>query len=658
LGEETIKDVLKNLQLTDKEGEVYIFLSKHGVLKCNEIAKGMKRHKAQIYRILNILQIKGLLESTLEAPARFTAVPFETVLDLSIKAKRDEAAQMETTRNEILTYWKSIHQPGLEPPTGKFVVIEGDSKIYAKIAQMIRDTKSRLSVVVTVPGLVRADQIGLFDTIFTHPLKSKIQIRFVTDVSNENLNTVKSLLKELHYSEFNLKGRNPELGLQSPRMVIRDNDEILFFITPRLNLASAKQDVCLWTDSKELVLAFSAVFEDFWRNSTDIKQKIAEIESGRSSQRMFINNEEEAEKTYHDIVSSAKKRILVLTSSQGLATLFEDTALTETWKKRGISAKIMAPITSENLESAEQLSKICAIRHIPLTYLETTIVDGKHLFQFGVPSQDQARPQASRFEEIFYTNDPEQVKRARIMLASIWKNASFPSTLKLKTVLSPPPPTVVSPASFRAFLKRTKKTPVGPVTVGQAIICPPSNLGMPAIKIQAYDYGKDAQYGGGCSLIVYLRLKKTGGYDFVPVAIVLTNAGVVDMQKALFAGTPAAENIQLVTPGELQIRKQGNTLFAGWTVQIPLPPTTHQLPPSCILFEAYGTPRHTVKSAPEPSGHITTWESDTSDAFITFLDQSWRYAGPGTQGLISTNATVTLSEPELNQRRTKTNSSS
>ena len=104
LGEETIKKILKNLELTDKEAEVYIFLSKHGVLKCHEIAKGMKRHKAQIYRILKILQSKGLLEATLETPTRFSAVPFESVLDLSIKAKRDEAAQMEKTRQEILSY--------------------------------------------------------------------------------------------------------------------------------------------------------------------------------------------------------------------------------------------------------------------------------------------------------------------------------------------------------------------------------------------------------------------------------------------------------------------------------------------------------------------------------------------------------------------------
>ena len=110
-GDETIREMLRNFGLTDKEAEVYIFLSKRGTLKCREISKGMKRHAAQIYRILKILQNKGLLQLTLEAPTRFAAVPFETVLDHQIKAKHDEAVRMEQSRREILTYWKTIRQP-------------------------------------------------------------------------------------------------------------------------------------------------------------------------------------------------------------------------------------------------------------------------------------------------------------------------------------------------------------------------------------------------------------------------------------------------------------------------------------------------------------------------------------------------------------------
>ena len=655
LGEETIKKILKNLELTEKEAEVYIFLSKHGVLKCGEIAKGMKRHKAQIYRILKILQTKGLLESTLEAPTRFTAVPFETVLDLSIKAKRDEAAQMEKTRQDILSYWKSIHQPGLAPPLGKFVVIEGNHKIYPKMSQMIKETKNQLSAVATVPGLARADQFGIFDAIFTHPLRSSIQFRFLTDLSNQNLGAMKTVLKRIPETGFNLKGRTPDLGLQSPRMIIRDEEEILFFITPRTDANTTEQDVCLWTDCKELVHSFSAVFEDFWRNSTDIEQKIAEIESGSTPQRIFIGNGEEAEKTYREIVSSAKKQILMLTSSQGLAALYENTALTEAWIKRGISVKIMAPIRSENLKAALQLSEYCPVRHVPSGYLQTTIVDETHLFQFNSPPHDLEKLDApTQFENTFYTSDNAHVKRIRLMLNSIWKGASVPSSVPMDTLSSPRAETGTSEtvAAFAAGMKKFQtddweKTQKTRSTVGNVLIHPPSHLGIPDMRMHAYHYEKESLFGEGNSLYINLRLKTPKGYNFVPVAGVETNERAVIPTKSLLLGTPAADNFHFVKPDELQVRKQGNTLFVGWTVHIPLPPTAHILPPACMLFEAYGKSSHVVRSSPFGS-FISTYECDSYDAFVTFLDPSWKYSAPGTNGSVCTNVVGAMINPKRN----------
>jgi sugar-specific transcriptional regulator TrmB len=651
LGEETIKKILKNLELTEKEAEVYIFLSKHGVLKCGEIAKGMKRHKAQIYRILKILQTKGLLESTLEAPTRYTAVPFETVLDLSIKAKRDEAVQMEKTRQDILNYWKSIRQPRLEPPLGKFVVIEGNHKIYPKISQMIKNTKDQLSTVATVSGLARADQFGIFDVIFTHPLRSSIQFRFVTDLSSQNLDAMKTLLKRTHETGLNLKGRNSDIGLQSPRMVIRDGEEILFFITPRPDAPTTEQDVCLWTDCKELVRAFSAVFEDLWRNSTDIEKTMAEIESGSVSQRISIGNAEAAKKAYDEIIGSAKEQILMLTSSNGLVSLWKNTALTEAWFKRGISVKIMAPITTVNLKAALQLSERCPVRHVPSGYIETTVVDKKHVFQFNPPLRDQESPKTTRhFGNVFYNSAPEHVKRITLMLNSIWKGASTPSNITLNSA-SMPLPTVGTPDAIVSTAEAMKSVPAKDLPKsrsmgGIVLIHPPTNLGLPVIRIGAAHYEKESTFGEGNSLYVYLRLRTAKGYDFVPAAVVETNEKAAIPQRALFLGTPAAENFQLVKPDELQIRKQGNTLFAGWTVQISLPPTNHCMPPSCMLLEAYGqTPHTTSSSTIAGAGVVLMSECDRSDAFLTFLDPSWKYAGPGTHGCILTNVIMNVSRP-------------
>ena len=84
-----IEKALRDFGLSEKEIEVYILLGKRGPKKGIEITKQLKMHKGQVYRTLKSLQKKGLVEVTLEYPARFTAVPFENLIDSYIKTKKD-----------------------------------------------------------------------------------------------------------------------------------------------------------------------------------------------------------------------------------------------------------------------------------------------------------------------------------------------------------------------------------------------------------------------------------------------------------------------------------------------------------------------------------------------------------------------------------------
>jgi sugar-specific transcriptional regulator TrmB len=235
LAEETIRKTLTDYGLTEKEAEVYVFLAKQGALKGGDLANRLRVNKSQIYHILGRLQTKGLVESTLESPTRFTAVPFSTVLDSYIKARRGEAAQIESSRESLLQYWEKISRAGSEPRLERFVVIEGNRRIYPRISQMMKEAKQRFSVVTPVAGLVRGDQFGLIDAALHHPLRSKVEFRYITEVSDQNIAAMKALLSRKRKSSFNFSGRNPSLGLSlSPRMMIKDDEEILFFITAKI----------------------------------------------------------------------------------------------------------------------------------------------------------------------------------------------------------------------------------------------------------------------------------------------------------------------------------------------------------------------------------------------------------------------------------------
>lgn len=687
LSEEIIKKVLSDSGLTKIEAEVYVLLAKHGALKGTEIAKLIRKDKAQVFRILKSLQTKGFVEATLEFPARFSVVPFENVLESIVKAKREEVAFIEKAKKDLLDHLRKKSQA--EPSLEKFMVIKGSKRIYSKISKIIRDTKYQLSIATTVPSLMRAYRFGVFDVAFNHPLRSQIPYRFLTELSKQNLNALKALLQLIPKTGFNFKARNPDLGLRLfPRMITRDNEEILFFTTPRTD-KTEKDDICLWTNCKALVQAFAAVFEDLWRNSTDLQKKIVEIETGKPTSKTYVISDVEAAKQKYEVaVRSAEEEIVLMTSSKGLIGYWKTMPLLKKLTKKGVSVKIMAPIVSENLEAAEQLSKICAVKHVPINFPEATIVDGKHFFQFKTPPTGKEELVSTpHFENIFYTNDFEYVEKMKNMLDDVWKNARAPSPFTVESILRksrelslPLPNDRRYPSYFEKMsgisieerkqsgittekdilnkIINAKKFPrenrpkdlmILYGSMANAAIHPPDHFNLPDMVISVFHIEKQSALGEEDAMLIYLWAETPKGHAYVPAAYVGDNPKAQAIWKAWLAGTPAEQNVQLAKKDELQIRIHGNTLFAGWTIPIPLLHPSHNLPPACLLIEGYGDVKTDTYTMFSPSGYRTEIERSGFEAFVTFFHPSSKYSGPGTDGFFARDYVATTYPPSTSK---------
>ena len=655
MSKDTLVIALKNFGLTNKEIEAYILLAKSGSpLKGTELAKQMKRNKGQIYRILKNLQKKGFVESTLEYPKRFLALRIEKILEIITKAKRDELASIEKSTDDLIRDWEIISKTENEQSLEKFTVIEGSKKIYQKIAELVENTKSDLSAITSVADLVRAEQFGVFESAYESRKKSKINFRFITDLTKDNLKAIK-LLKPKLKSALNVKARNPDLGLALfPRMVIRDNEEILFFVSPKKG-ASRKQDVCIYTNSLSLVQAFIGVFEDLWRNSANINDKIVEIESGKPTPKtVIIADEETAKKKYYQTVSEAQEEIMLITSAKNLNQLSENALPLKELSKRKVSVKIMAPITNENLQSAEKLSDYCEVRHVALSYLGTAIIDSKHLFQLKLSSSNQEDSvNELSFKNAFYTTDSEYVEKTKNMLENIWNNAYTSSVVKLVPILRSQigrTESIGAPRNIEKLperlLKAARAHGVASAIYGSAYILPPSHLKIPEMRISALNIDKESSLGEAEMLLIELWLETPRGVTFVPVAVV-TNAcpEIAAVAKMKWAGTPAGQNVIQVKPEELRVWIEGKTLFAGWTISIPLLPPKYKLDPGCILFQGFGDEFHQTLSRSWPSGYLEGMELDGFQAFTTFIAPSWKFSGPGTSGTVG-KAIMIAAAPE------------
>jgi sugar-specific transcriptional regulator TrmB len=184
VSQEKVLKTLSDLGLTRLDSKVYIYLAKKGPQKGRDIGKALKVQKPQLYRSLKNLQSKAIVSATLERPARFSAASFEKVLDLFIRTKLEEAQNIQTEKNKLISSWQTIQASETPDVSARFMVIEGRNRIYSRIKQMINETKNQLSIISTVSGLARADRFGLLDSDFKYPRLSGVQFRLLTHLVN------------------------------------------------------------------------------------------------------------------------------------------------------------------------------------------------------------------------------------------------------------------------------------------------------------------------------------------------------------------------------------------------------------------------------------------------------------------------------------------
>lgn len=674
--EKTMKN-LEDLGFSKIEAQIYLLLGRRGSQRAKDIVGTLKVNRQRLYEILKGLEKRGLINASLEHPAKFSALPFEKMLDLFVKSKMEEAQLIDRDKTKILSDWQSIAISETDDQSPKFTVLEGRNYIYPRLKQMIEQTKSQLSIISTVQGMAQADQFGLLETAFNHTSEGSMKFRFLTEISEENLNMIKGLLRKMPKMGLHFEGRTPELGLKlMTRMIVRDDMEAAFFVNQEIdNTIRKADDVCLWTNSPAIVNSFKFMFDNLWQNSADLKEKIVEIETGKSSTKTCVFCDlETAKKKYNEEMENAKKEIIIVTSSAGLLDIWKNPDKLKAKTENGVSVRIMSPIIRDNLNETLKLSEFCKVRHVPESFLSTTIIDGQHLFQFkNELLGDEKKNELTSHKNTFYTNDVEYANKMQKMLINIWNHAQIPSPIMLKGDVQQP--TFVNNSvdankfdkisrEYEKILGVSRKTmpQLGKITekevldkianatripardpkkdairlygtMGIAIIYPPKNLDLPNFIIQVFHNNNTSSFGADNFLRVFVETSIANQRSYLPTAFVTDNPLGYKFRKIMQPQNQNTEIIQLLKKNELNVTAKGNRLFAGWTTPIPLLPPKYILPSACIIFEGYGNIKSYISEI-TAFGRKTVTERNSLEAFVTLMHPSSSYNAPGPDALL------------------------
>ena len=437
---------LRNLGLSRRETDVYLFLAKHGVSSTSFVAKRLKIERVQAYRIFKKMQEEGFIATTLERPTRFTAVPFEELLDSFINARKTEVQSLVEQKENLIASWRASSAPESEQLIAKFSVFTGKKRIHTKMLSMIHESKKEILVLTTSKGLVQEDIAGVFDKISRTAQKHGISSKIITDISRENLPVAESLHKKISSKNPKAEYRHADLTSQfSPSFLIKDEEEAILYgsfgsDSSLLNL----EDNGLWIYDKMFVSILKGFFVQMWQKAVNIKSRMEALKTGIPlGETCVIRDPDEAWAKIGEILAAAKEDVIAITSSDGLNRFSENDPFAK-YQKRDLRFRIMSSIDLDNLETAKRLAVHYQIRHVPVNYLAMIIVDKKALFMFKSPPMKEGNVETPFYSgDAFYTDDSLTVERNTEMLNDIWKRGVDISELdsqpgiKLPTVCVP-----------------------------------------------------------------------------------------------------------------------------------------------------------------------------------------------------------------------------
>ena len=105
---ERVLKTLESLGLSPVESEVYVYLSKSGPRKAEQLCSGLRITKQQLYPALRGLKDKGIVTSKPEQARVFSVIVFEELLNLFVKISAEKAKAIKEARKGITESWVEL----------------------------------------------------------------------------------------------------------------------------------------------------------------------------------------------------------------------------------------------------------------------------------------------------------------------------------------------------------------------------------------------------------------------------------------------------------------------------------------------------------------------------------------------------------------------
>ena len=260
---------LKDLGLTTVQAKTYIALIKLDLPTISAIASLSHVPRTDLYRSIQELEKKGLVERIISNPYRFRAIPVDKCIDILYHRILEKNLEMQ--RN-IVKLRKSLNQKTRELPETRpsSYVLVPKKRAIEKIGNDIAGTQASLEVVASWQRFSTA----MFS--FTEKVEKAssrgVKCRFITEKPKEVETELERLKSYQEKTNCKIK-----FIANSPQTVVSiyDRKEVIIIENPRAPLGESP---VLWSNIRSLISMAKDFFEKLWRTAKENPYFKADLE--------------------------------------------------------------------------------------------------------------------------------------------------------------------------------------------------------------------------------------------------------------------------------------------------------------------------------------------------------------------------------------------
>jgi sugar-specific transcriptional regulator TrmB len=263
---------LIDIGFTKTQAKLYLTLLKLEDADANTLSEKTNIARPEIYRTLNELQKKGLVEKEINVPYKFKATPIDLGLKILIDQRLQHCEDIREKTKKFLQNRRKVKNDMLPKQNFKLIMIQGRERLKQILKPQHDSAQRTIDILTTLPRWLQILHFSFEN--YEKALARGVRYRVILEAKKNEIRAhenIQALLKEK-----NFKLRLSESPLITNAAIFDDKEVVVNFFPSQ---PIAKSPI-IWTNHPSFISMCQDHFNAIWRK---VGKSTQAVESGSAS---------------------------------------------------------------------------------------------------------------------------------------------------------------------------------------------------------------------------------------------------------------------------------------------------------------------------------------------------------------------------------------